>query len=111
MIDEIHDHRFYNCEAGFWQLLRLWHIGDHARRQDGAEVALVSVERVDEPAEMFGLWTASRDYWANGLLSGETAANQALLADARLEQAAEMMASLEERAILQLLGGLEDLLP
>lgn len=111
VIDEIHDHRFYNCEAGFWQLLRRWHIGDHARRQDGAEVALVSVERVDEPAEMFGLWTASRDYWANGLLSGETAANQALLADATAEQAAEMMASLEERAILQLLGGLEDLLP
>lgn len=111
VIDEIHDHRFYNCEAGFWQLLRRWRIGDHARRQDGAEVALVSVERVDEPAEMFGLWTESRDYWANGLLSGETAANQALLADATAEQAAEMMASLEERAILQLLGGLEDLLP
>lgn len=110
-IDEIHDHRFYNCEQGFWQLLRRWNIGDHARRQDGVAVALVAVERVDEPAEMFGLWTESRDYWANGLLSGETAANQALLADATAEQAVEMMASLEERAILQLLGGLEGLLP
>lgn len=111
VIDEIHDHRFFNVEQGFWQLLRRWHIGDHARRQDGVEVALVSVERVDEPVEMFGLWTESRDYWADGLLSGETAANQALLADATAEQAAEMMASLEERAILQLLGGLEDLMP
>lgn len=111
VIDEIHDHRFFCAEQGFWQLLRRWRIGDHARRQNGAEVALVSVERVDESAEMFGLWTESRDYWADGLLSGETAANQALLADATAEQAAEMMASLEERAILQLLGGLEDLMP
>lgn len=110
VIDEIHAHRFYNCEAGFWQLLERWNIGDHARRQDGAEVALVSVERVEEPAEMFGLWTESRDYWANGLLSGETAANQALLADATAEQAADMMASLEESAILQLLG-VEEMLP
>lgn len=110
VVDEIHAHRFYNCEAGFWQLLERWNIGDHARRQDGAEVALVSVERVEEPAEMFGLWTESRDYWANGLLSGETAANQALLADATAEQAADMMASLEESAVLQLLG-VEEMLP
>ena len=110
VIDEIHAHRFYNCEAGFWQLLERWHIGDHARRQDGAEVALAAVERVEEPAEMFGLWTESRDYWANGLLSGETAANQALLADATAEQAADMMASLEESAILQLLG-VKEILP
>ena len=110
VIDEIHAHRFYNCEAGFWQLLERWRIGDHARRQDGAEVALVAVERVEEPAEMFGLWTESRDYWANGLLSGETAANQALLADATAEQAADMMASLEESAILQLLG-VKEMLP
>lgn len=110
VIDEVHAHRFYNCEAGFWQLLERWHIGDHARRQDGAEVALVAVERVDKPAEMCGLWTQSRDYWANGLLSGETAANQALLADATAEQAADMMASLEESAVLQLLG-VEEMLP
>lgn len=110
VVDEIHAHRFYNCETGFWQLLERWRIGDHARRQDGAEVALVAVERVEEPAEMFGLWTESRDYWANGLLSGETAANQALLADATAEQAADMMASLEESAILQLLG-VKEMLP
>lgn len=110
VIDEIHDHRFFCVEQGFWQLLRRWKIGEHARRQNGTEVALVAVERVDEAAEMFGLWTESRDYWANGLLSGETAANQALLANATAEQAAEMVASLEERAILQLLG-LEDMTP
>lgn len=103
VIDEIHDHRFFNVEQGFWQLLDHWNIGDHARRQDGSEVALVSVERVNEPAEMFGLWTESRDYWANGLLSGETAANQALLADATVEQVADMMASLDETAIAQML--------
>lgn len=111
VIDEVHAHRFYNCEAGFWQVLDRWRIGDHARRQDGAEVALVAVERVDEPAEMCGLWTESRDYWANGLLSGETAANQSLLAEATAEQAADMVASLEERAVLQLLGLKEGMFP
>lgn len=111
VIDEIHAHRFFNVEQGFWQLLERWRIGDHARRRDGAEAALVSVERVDEAAEMFGLWTESRDYWANGLLSGETAANQALLADAGLEQAADMAASLGEMAILQLMGVEGGLLP
>lgn len=111
VIDEIHAHRFFNVEQGFWQLLERWRIGDHARRRDGAEAALVSVERVDEAAEMFGLWTESRDYWANGLLSGETAANQALLADATAEQAADMAASLDEQAILQLMGVEGGLLP
>lgn len=111
VVDEIHAHRFFNCEAGFWQLLERWNIGDHARREDGAEVALVAVERVEERKEMFGLWTESRDYWANGLLSGETGANQLLLADATAEQAADMAASLDELAILQLMGIKGGLLP
>lgn len=109
VIDEVHDHRFYNVEQGFWQLLRRWEPGQHALREDGARVALVSVEPVEERAEMFGLWTESRDYWANGLLSGETAANRALLAEATAEQAADMAASLEEQAVARLMG-LEELL-
>lgn len=104
VVDEIHDHRFYNVEQGFWQYLPRWRIGEHARRIDGAEVALVSVERIEERAEMFGLWTESHDYWACGLLSGETAANQRLLADATAEQAADMAASMEEQAVLRLFG-------
>lgn len=104
VVDEIHDHRFYNVERGFWQYLPRWRIGEHARRIDGVEVALVSVERIEERAEMFGLWTESHDYWACGLLSGETAANQRLLADATAEQAADMAASMEEQAVLRLFG-------
>lgn len=104
VINEVHAHRFFNVEQGFWQHLERWKIGEHAKRQDGETVALVSVERMDERAEMFGLWTESHDYWANGLLSGETAANQSLLADATAEQAADMVASLSERWIAALSG-------
>lgn len=108
VIDEVHAHRFYNVEQGFWQHLGNWKIGEHAKRQDGKTVALVSVDRMDERAEMFGLWTESHDYWANGLLSGETAANESLIADATAEQAADMVASLSEKWIdaLSGLGGL-----
>lgn len=110
VIDEIHDHRFYNAEQGFWQHLKKWNIGEHAKRQDGAEVALISIERINESKEMFGLWTESMDYWANGLLSGETAANQSLLQDTTVEQAVDMMESLSQSALLNVMG-LEGLLP
>lgn len=66
--------------------------------------ALVKVERIDEPAECFGLWTESRDYWAGGLLSGETMANQRLLADATAEQAAEMLASIEPEMVREMMA-------
>lgn len=70
-----------------------WKIGEHARRSDGTIAALLKVERIDEPMECFGLWTESRDYFAEGLLTGETAANQRLLKDATPEKAADMLAS------------------
>lgn len=104
VIDEVHAHRFFNVEQGFWQRLDKWKIGEHAKRQDGETVALVSVDLMDERAEMFGVWTESHDYWANGLLSGEAAANQSLLADATAEQAANMVASVSERWIAALSG-------
>lgn len=110
VINEVHAHRFFNADQGFYQLLSRWHIGDHALRQDGEHVALVSVKRVDEPEEMFGLWTESHDYFAGGLLSGETAANQHLIANATADMAADMAASLDEAAALELLG-LGGLLP
>lgn len=93
VIDEADKHRFYNLEQGFWQYLKDWKIGEHARRSDGTIAALLKVERIDEPMECFGLWTESRDYFAEGLLTGETAANQRLLKDATLEKAADMLAS------------------
>ena len=107
VIDESADHRFYNVDLGYWAWLRDWRIGDRARRVDGTETALVAVERVDEPAECYGLWTESRDYWAGGLLSGETMANQRLLADATAEQAAEMLASIKPEMLREMMGGNE----
>lgn len=110
VIDEVQPHRFFNCEQGFYQHLRRWCVGEHALRQDGMKVALVSSKRIDTPREAFGLWTETHDYYAAGLLSGETAANQRLIATATAEQAAEMAVSLAENAAAELLG-LEGLLP
>lgn len=110
VIDETHEHRFYNADQGFWQKLKNWSIGDHARHLDGSMPELEAVEPVEERAEMFGLWVERGSYWANGLLSGDASANRALLADATVEQAADMAASLAERDLMQILG-LEGLLP
>lgn len=71
VIDETHEHRFYNVERDTLIKLKDWNIGDHARKKDGSTTSLLSVEVVDEPAEMFGLWTESGYYFANGLLSGD----------------------------------------
>lgn len=109
-VDETHMHRFFNVEQGFFQWLERWNIGEHALREDGAEVALERVDLIDERVEQFGIWTASHDYWANGLLSGETAANQHLIATVTAEQAAAMAASITEESGLELLG-LEGLMP
>lgn len=110
LIDAPHDHRFYNREQGFFQWLSHWRLGEHAVREDGTETALEEVTTIHERAELFGIWTESHDYWANGLLSGETAANQRFIATATVEQAAEMAASLTDDAALRLLG-LEDFYP
>lgn len=110
VIDETHEHRFFNNEQGFWQKLKNWRMGDRAQRLDGGTPALVAVEPVEERAEMFGMWVDRGSYWANGLLSGDASANQSLLSDATAEQAADMAASLAERDLMRMLG-LEGLLP
>lgn len=110
IIDEVHEHRFYNCEQGFWQKLKNWRIGEHARRIDGGAAALVDVQRIEERKEMFGLWVERDSYWANGLLSGDAKANLPLLENATAEQAADMAASLNEKALLKVMG-LEDMMP
>lgn len=110
VIDETHAHRFYNVEQGFWQNLEKWEIGEHAVTIDGLEVALLSKEVIHERAEMFGIWTESGSYYANGLLSGLAKCNQPLVEDASAEKAIDMMTSLAEHQLLELLG-LEGLLP
>lgn len=104
IIDETHHHRFYNTDQGFWQRLQLWNIGDHAINQEGKEIALVSVERLEEKAEMFGIWTDSGTYYANGLLSGAASCNKELLAEATAEQAIDMMLSTDEESLIDLMG-------
>ena len=110
IIDETHPHRFYNVDQGFWQRLQLWNIGDHAINQDGNEIALISVERLEENIEMFGIWTDNGTYYANGLLSGAAFCNKELLAEATAEQAIDMMLSTDEEMLVQLMG-LEGILP
>lgn len=105
VIDETHEHRFFNVEQGFWQKLKNWHVGDHAKRLDGAAPALVSVEPKEERAEMFGIWVERGSYWANGLLSGDASANRPLLANATVEQAIDMAESLTEKDLMRILEG------
>lgn len=105
VIDETHEHRFFNAEQGFWQKLKNWRVGDHAKRLDGGAPALVSVEPKEERAEMFGIWVERGSYWANGLLSGDASANRPLLANATVEQAIDMAESLTEKDLMRILGG------
>lgn len=105
VIDETHEHRFFNVEQGFWQKLKNWRVGDHAKRLDGGAPALVSVEPKEARAEMFGIWVERGSYWANGLLSGDASANRPLLADATVEQAIDMAESLAEKDLMRILGG------
>ena len=74
VIDETHEHRFYNVERDALTKLKDWELGEHARKQDGSAPALVSKEEISEIVEMFGLWTESGCYYANGLLSGDISA-------------------------------------
>lgn len=110
VVDEVGRHRFYNVEQGFWQYLNRWNIGEHAVREDGTHVALVGRRRLDEPKEMFGLWTESTDYYAEGLLTGETAANQQVLPDIDIDTAANILSTLDVRTLTELTG-LERALP
>ena len=110
IINETRDHRFYNTDQGFWQLLRLWNIGDHAINQNDEKVALVAIEKIDEEAEQFGLWTDVGSYYANGFLSGMAACNKPLLANATADQIVDMVMSTEERHLIQMLG-IEGVLP
>lgn len=110
VIDETHDHRFYNKTQGFWQRLKLWNIGDIALDKDNQEVALIKKEVVNEEIENFGIFTHSGTYYANGLLSGAAQCNRKLLANASTDQVVEMMTSIDEKDLLELLGLKEEIL-
>lgn len=104
IIDETHDHRFYNKTQGFWQRLKLWNIGDAALNINGEEVHLVKKEIVEERIENFGIFTCTGTYYANGLLSGAASCNRNLIPEATTEQAVDMMLSIDEEDLLKLFG-------
>lgn len=104
VIDETHEHRFYNVEQGFFQRLRHWNVGEHAVGKDGKHVALTGKTHIDEPAEMFGIWTEDGTYFANGLLSGAAFCNKPLLENASAEKAVDMVLSADEEKIWKLMG-------
>lgn len=110
VIDETHPHRFYNTDQGFWQKLQNWKIGEHALNTRGEKIALVDKKFLEEKAEMFGIWTESGVYYANGLLSGAAFCNKKLLEEVSAEQAVDMMLSADEDWLLRLMG-LEGELP
>jgi hypothetical protein len=109
-VHEVKRHRFYNADQGFFQYIDNWEIGEHAVKQNGEKVALVSAERVYERTERFGLWTKKGSYFANEILSGMAFCNKRLLANATAEQAVNMMMSIAEHQLLKLIG-LEGVLP
>ena len=107
VVNETHPHRFYNVDQGFFQRLGLWNIGDKAITREGLMTALVSKEVIHEQAEMFGIWTESGTYFANGLLSGEAECNEPLLEEATAEQIVDIFLSSDNEAELSNLMGLE----
>ena len=104
IIDETGPHRFFNCEQGFFQYLSGWNNGEHAIDINGNQTALVKRECVYEPAKRYGLWTETGDYYANGLLSGQTSKNQEILSTASAEQLVTMAQSLPLDKLLQILN-------
>ena len=104
VIDEIHKHRFYNSDQGFWQRLQSWNIGDHAVNQRGERIALVRKEVIHERAEQFGIWTEDGSYYANGLLSGSADCNKRIIPNMTVDQAIDVMLSIGNSKLLPLMG-------
>lgn len=102
IIDETFSHRFFNIEQGFWQKLELWNIGEHAIMFDKTPVQLLRKERIEEKVEMFGIYTESGTYYANGLLSGAAFCNKELLEEAEIETMISMLSSINKEDFLKL---------
>jgi len=103
-VNVVKRHRFFNADQGFYQYIDKWGVGEHAVKQNGEKVALVSEERVYKETERFGLWTKNGSYFANEILSGMAFCNKKLLENATAEQAVNMMMSIAESQLLQLIG-------
>lgn len=69
-IKTVHRHRFYNMERQSMTYMDEWKIGEHAIKQDGTVVELISSETIKETVKHYTLFTKNQNYFANGLLSG-----------------------------------------
>lgn len=70
IVKTVHRHRFYNVEKQAMVYMDEWNIGDHAVKQNGERIALVSHENVKEEVKHYTIFTKHQNYFANGLLSG-----------------------------------------
>ena len=67
----IHPHEFYNVERGRMTYIADFTLGEHVRKIDGKEVALVGHEVVRERTRHYTIFTRDyNNYWANGILTG-----------------------------------------
>lgn len=69
-IKTVHRHRFYNMERQAMTYMDEWKIGEHAIKQDGTVVELISSELIKEIVKHYTIFTKNQNYFANGLLSG-----------------------------------------
>ena len=69
-IKTVHRHRFYNMEKQAMTYMDEWKIGEHAIKQDGTVVELISSELIKETVKHYTIFTKNQNYFANGLLSG-----------------------------------------
>ena len=71
VVETVGRHRFYNVELGEMMYLEAWNIGEHARLDDGREVALVRREDFDGDFDHCTIFTEKwNNYFAGGLLCG-----------------------------------------
>lgn len=70
IVKTVHRHRFYNVEKQAMVYMDEWNIGEHAVKQNGERIALVSHENVKEEVKHYTIFTKHQNYFANGLLSG-----------------------------------------
>lgn len=104
VINEVHDHRFFNVEQGFWQRLKHWKIGEHALTSNGEKVQLTSIRKVNEKARWCDVRTESGMFYANGLLTGAAFLNRPILEEASIDQAVDMMLSFNQPQLLGLIN-------
>lgn len=72
VIETVHRHEFYNCEAKRFMYMDEWNIGDHAYKIDGTKIALVKHEVVNERVQHYKITgELGTNFFASDLLNGD----------------------------------------